>query len=104
MAVRGDHHSAITGVGIGKEMTCRGAVGVIGETLPGTLLRVCCKCIIFVSFNTRFFVGLGAAMIGGTLVILVMTGTSSLCITLSLLGVSTLCSTPCCGIGIQCAN
>jgi hypothetical protein len=44
---------------------CRGGARVIGGTVPGILFRVSRQCTRFVSFSTRFVVGVGAFMIGG---------------------------------------
>jgi hypothetical protein len=72
VAVRGERRGATTGVGGWFGMKRRGAVGVMGGTLPGTLFLVCCECVRLVNFKTHFCVELGAFMIGGASVILVM--------------------------------
>jgi hypothetical protein len=43
-----------------------GMAWVIAGMLLGMLLQVKCKCVYFVFFNVRFFVGFGAAMMGGS--------------------------------------
>ena len=59
----GDHCTgmALVAVGTGR----RGSVGVIGGTLPGTLLCVMRRWTLFVDFSTRFVVGFGAFIMGG---------------------------------------
>ncbi len=55
-------------------MECLRIVFDIGGALLGMLLHICLECVLFVIFNIRFFVGLGAVMIEGALVIRVSAG------------------------------
>jgi hypothetical protein len=43
----------------------RGSVGVIGGTVPGTLLRVMRRWTLFLDFSACFVVGFGAFIMGG---------------------------------------
>jgi hypothetical protein len=89
---RGEQHG---GTAVGGRVTGQHcAVLVIGGMLPGMLLPVCCKCILFVNFRTHMAVGFGADMIGGASVICAI-GISSrgtLCSTLCSNARVTLCS------------
>jgi hypothetical protein len=51
---------------------------VMGGTPPGMLFLVCWECVCLVNFRACLVVGLGAAMMGGTSVILVSIGGSTL--------------------------
>jgi hypothetical protein len=82
--IRGGWCGAITGVGGRLGMKRLGAVGVMGGTLLGTLFRIHHPCVLYVNFKERFWVGFGAFMMGGVLVIRwnVWTLVSTLCFTL----------------------
>ncbi len=99
VVVRGEQHGVATGVGGGFGMNRCGAVGVMAGTLPGMLLHVHLECVRFVDFKTHFCIGLGAFMMGGVSVILVMIGLAGGIVTLCSSGVSTLYPTLCYGGG-----
>jgi hypothetical protein len=76
----------VAGIGEGKGCCVDGA-RVMAGTVPGVLFCICLMCVHFVNLRTRWAVGLGAAIIGGALVMRWRVGTS----------LATLCSTLCAG-------
>ncbi len=60
---QGDRRTGMAAVVVGTGH--RGSVGVIGGTVPGTLLRVMRRWTLFVDFSARFVVGFGAFIMGG---------------------------------------
>ena len=60
---RGDRRTGVALVAVGTG--CCGSVGVIGGTVPWTLLRVMRRWTLFVDFSTRFVIGFGAFVMGG---------------------------------------
>jgi hypothetical protein len=59
----GDRRTGVAAVAVGTGR--RGSVGLIGGTVPGTLLRVMRRWTLFVDFSARFVVGFGAFIMGG---------------------------------------
>ena len=60
---RGDRRTGVASVagGIGR----LGIAGVIGGTVPGTLLRVMRRWTLILDFSARFVIGFGAFIMGG---------------------------------------
>ena len=60
---RGEHCIRIAAVAV--RIGCRGIVGVIGGTVPGTLFCVMRWWTRFVDFSACFVVGFGTLIMGG---------------------------------------
>ena len=59
----GDRRTGMASVAVGTGR--RGSVGVIGGTVPGTLLRVMRRWTLILDFSARFVIGFGAFIMGG---------------------------------------